>query len=333
MHRNVADSSKLPETQEDTIASLAGIALPDDDALGGITHINQFEDSSWIAEKNSDSVPLPRLLQQSWIGGDSELLPDASSASVNCKYDTGSSSYQPLIPRGQRLAKRQSKELCPSEPKVPTTSKQQQEDEDNESPPNLPNYPKIPDIIIPGRVDPRRTRTTRKSNSLNDQNALMLLYMNPGFDGNSNTAVCNRDRDHEVPICAPFLAARLSPADIVKPCRFCEFYLSLLPFFWAHLGDRQTIPFRAATLEESGKNKACTTRLEKCAEKENITEFILIFSGAGQTNYFCEFMLEDLWCCKYARQPDFRALNSINPGNFRVSKKKSTQPYANYNWA
>lgn len=55
---------------------------------------------------------------------------------------------------------------------------------------------------------------------------------------------------------------------------------------------------------------------------ENVTEFILIFSGAGQTNYFCEFLVEDLWCCKYARQPDFRALNSISLGISRVSKKK-----------
>lgn len=55
---------------------------------------------------------------------------------------------------------------------------------------------------------------------------------------------------------------------------------------------------------------------------ENITEFILIFSGAGQTNLFCEFMLEDLWCCKYARQPDLRAFNSLNLGNSRVSGKE-----------
>lgn len=231
MHRNLADSSRLPENQEDTLASLAGIALPDDDALRGIPHINQFEDSSWIADKNSDSVPLPRLLQQSWIDDNSESLPDVGSASVNCNYDTESSSSQPLTSRGQRLAKRQSKEFCPSKPNAPTTTEQQEEDGNNESPPSSPNYPKIPDIVIPARVDPRRTRTTRKSNSLNDQNALMLLYLNPGFDGRSNTAVCNRDRDHEVPICAPFLSARLSPADIVKPCRFCEFYLSLISFF------------------------------------------------------------------------------------------------------
>lgn len=232
LHRNVADSSELLETQEDTLASLAGIALPDDDALRGIPHINLFEDSSWIAEKHSDSEPLPKLLQQSWIDDDdSESLPDVGSASVNCNHDSESSSYQPLTPRGQRLAKRQSKDFCPSEPNVPTTTEQQQEDGDNESPPSSPNYPKIPDIIIPARVDPRRTRTTRKSNSSNDQNALMLLYLNPGFDGRPNTAVCNRDRDHEVPICAPFLSARLSPADIVKPCRFCESYLPLLSFF------------------------------------------------------------------------------------------------------
>lgn len=221
LHCTVADSS-LP---------VPGIALPDDDpALGEIPHITQFEDSSWIAEKNSDSVP--RLLQQSRIDDDSESLLDAGSANVNCNYDIESSSYQPLTPRRQRLAKRQSKEFCPSEPNVPTTTtEQQQEDGDNESPPSSPDYPKVPDIIIPGRFDPRRTRTTRKSFSFNDQNALMLLYLNPGFDGGSNTAVCNRDRAHQVPICAPFLAARLSPAQIVKPCRFCEFYLSLFSFF------------------------------------------------------------------------------------------------------
>lgn len=59
----------------------------------------------------------------------------------------------------------------------------------------------------------------------------------------------------------------------------------------------------------------------KCAEKKLMSLF-LIFSGAGQTNYFCEFMIEDLWCCKYARQPDFRDPNSISLANSRVSKKK-----------
>ena len=53
--------------------------------------------------------------------------------------------------------------------------------------------------------------------------------------------------------------------------------------------------------------------------REKGSEFILIFSGAGQTKYFCEFMVEDLWCCKYARQPDFRGLNYINLANLRVS--------------
>ncbi len=56
---------------------------------------------------------------------------------------------------------------------------------------------------------------------------------------------------------------------------------------------------------------------------EKINEFILILSGVGRTNYFCEFMVEDLWCCKYARQPDFRAPNSISLANSRVSKKKT----------
>lgn len=238
IHCTVADSSNLPETpkeyeynrnsQEDTLASLAGTGLPDDESLGGIPDVNQFADSSWIADKTSDSVP--RLLQQSWIDDDFQSLPDASSTSVNCNYDTESSSYQSLNARGQRLPKRQSKEVCPSEPNVPTTTEQGQEDGDSKAPPPSPDQPKIPDIIIPAKVDPKRTRKTRKSNSWNDQNALMLLYMNPGFDGISNTAVCNRDRDRGVPICAPFLASRLSPADIVKPCRFCEFIYLSFPF-------------------------------------------------------------------------------------------------------
>lgn len=235
IHCTVADSSNLPETpkeydrnsQEDTLASLAGTALPDDDFLGGIPDMNHFADSSWIADKTSDSVP--RLLQQSWIDDNFQSLPDASRTSVGCNYDTESSSYQYLNARGQRLPKRQSKEVCPSEQNAPTTTEQGQEDGDSKAPPPSPDPPKIPDIIIPAKVDPKRTRKTRKSNSLYDQNALMLLYMNPGFDGISNTAVCNRDRDRGVPICAPFLASRLSPADIVKPCRFCEFiYLSFL---------------------------------------------------------------------------------------------------------
>lgn len=233
IHCRVTDSSNLPETPkkynrnslDDTQASLAGIALPDDDSLGGIRDINQFSDSSWIADISSDSVP--RLLRQSWINDDSQPLPDASSTGMNCNYDTESSLYQPLNPRGQRIPKRQSEALCPSEAGVSTTTEQGQEDGDSKSPPPPPDQPKIPDIVIPARIDPKRTRKTRKSNSLDDQNALMLLYMNPGFDGISNTAVCSRDRDREVPICAPFLASRLSPAEIVKPCRFCEFiYLS-----------------------------------------------------------------------------------------------------------
>lgn len=58
---------------------------------------------------------------------------------------------------------------------------------------------------------------------------------------------------------------------------------------------------------------------------ETMNEFILIFSGAGQTNNFCEFLVEDLWCCKYARQPDFReALNIFTFTNARVSKTKYT---------
>ena len=271
MHCTVADSPKLPEALEDTLASLAGITLPGDDVHGGIPHISQSEDSSWIAEKNSDSVP--RLLQQSWIDDDSESLLDAGSANLNCNYEIESSSYQPLNPRRQRLAKRQSKEFCPSETNAPTTTEKRQGDGDNESPPSSPNYPKIPDIIIPGRVDPRRTRTTRKSYSLNDQNALMLLYLNPGFDGRPNTAVCNRDREHEVPICAPFLAARLSPSDIVKPCRFCEFYLFLLSFFWAHLEREANISLSSKHTRGEWKKKCMYNHIGKCAEKKLMSLF------------------------------------------------------------
>lgn len=66
--------------------------------------------------------------------------------------------------------------------------------------------------------------------------------------------------------------------------------------------------------------------------RDRSTEFILIFSGAGQTKYFCEFMVEDLWCCKYARQPDFRALSPISLANLRVSwkKKKNTTALQHY---
>lgn len=240
MHCTVADGTKstnAPEAQEDNLGSPAGTTLPDDDALGGTFDLNEFEDSSSIAEKNSDTVPGSML--QFGTDDDPEPLPNAGSANVNCNSDIESSSYQPLTPQRRRLTKRQSKELCPLVPTVPTTTEQQQEEGDSESPSSSPNYPKIPDIIFPGRVGPGHTRTTRKSNSLNDRNALMLLYLYPGFDGRSNTAVCNRDRDHQVPICAPFLAARLSPAEIVKPCRFCEFFYPSFPF----LGAFEHFPF------------------------------------------------------------------------------------------
>lgn len=214
----VADDS---EAQEDTLASPAAIALPDDDALGGTYDVNQFKESSYKAENTSDNEP--GLLQQFRIDDDSESLLYAGSANVNCGYNIESSSYQPLTPRRRRLTKRQSKEFCPLEPTVPTTTEQEKKEEDNGSPPSSPNYPKIPDIIFPGTTDPGRTRTTRRVSSSRDQRALMVLYLYPGIDGKSNTAVCNRHRDHKVPVCAPFLAARLSPAEIVKPCRFCEF--------------------------------------------------------------------------------------------------------------
>lgn len=218
LHYTVADDF---EAQEDTLASPAAIAFPDDDALGETYDVNQFKESSYKAENTSDNEP--GLLQQFRIDDDSESLLYADSANVNCDHDNESSSYQPLTPRRRRLTKRQSKEFCPLEPNVPTSTEQKNGEEDNGSSPSSPNYPKIPDIIIPGTTDLERTRTTRKVNSSRDQRALMVLYLYPGIDGKSNTAVCNRHRDIQVPICAPFLAARLSPAEIVKPCRFCEF--------------------------------------------------------------------------------------------------------------
>lgn len=246
-YTTMVDSLKLINAraqEDDTLALPAEIALPDDIQLGGTSDINQPRESTWLSEQKSNSEP--GLVQQSWI----EDLPIAGSENSNCNSDAENSSDYPFTLRPpsarRRLTKRQNNnDFCPLPPQTsPAPNQQQQqlqEEEGSESNSPSPDFPKIPDIIVPGTVEPGRQRTTRKSNPLNEKNSLMLLYLYPGIDGKPNSAVCNRHLDRKVPICAPFQASRLSPAEFIKPCRLCEFSfffsISSTPFLLFILDD------------------------------------------------------------------------------------------------
>lgn len=233
-HITLVDSSKLiiARAQEDTLTSPENMLPNDLVLLGGTSDINQLKETSWTTENSNGE---PGLLRQISI----DDLPIASSANADCNSGAENSPDHLFKPRPRSARRRlpgcqKIKYFCPLPPETsPATPQPQQqqlqrEEEGSESTPSSPNFPKIPDIIIPGTIEPGRERPIRKSNPLSEKNTLMFLYMYPGIDGESNSAVCNKHRNHKVPICAPYLASRLSPADIVKPCRFCEFFFHLI---------------------------------------------------------------------------------------------------------
>lgn len=140
---------------------------------------------------------------------------------------------------------------------------------------------------------------------------LIQLERAPGTNGESNSNVCEGTAGRTIPVCFPFhITYPLvlgSPASLVEPCRFCEWFLppKIQPI--PHQLDESNFYPEYITDGPDSSSPPVGSRTDVCIES-----------------------YEELWCCVAAKKRLTEHLE-ISPSDFEVSKSWCRQ-VAKWGW-
>lgn len=189
----VAKFSILPHTpaQEGVTALTTSLLSAGTSGIYG----DPLEPTPWTTAESSNNEPRCQKQDSTSLSESTKSALFYRNSIADCADHQPDQIQNPSKVNRSQLSKRQKKDFCPDQKKLPPSGS-------GESRRPWPSFDDNDDI----------------------ERRILLLMLTQGVDGVADSTACWQDEWMQIPVCTPLRGFRKSPAQVVEPCRLCKRY-------------------------------------------------------------------------------------------------------------